>query len=377
LKGEKMTDGTDNGWIKLHRNIISDKWLMKNPKRNYTWIMILLLANHKETDGELGGIKIKIKPGQFVTGRKFLASITYNNESTTDQHLKALEKNGYIKQQTTNRNRLITVINWHKYQSVDEDHNNKKRGKKRGNVTPVLTENGKTITHTRRKNKRITQVSSGDTNNSGEIINGLDKKTKNLTPSSSVEKTTATRGLNFLILENNRLESLYSELSDSEFLKAIGITQEEQELLNGFNCTTASDLLNYYNYLKYKMDLDIFETNSEIKKVDLMLTLMPEPFKCSTTIKRMVNWYLKTIKDARGCNLWVSTMSKAVQNKWYDGLRKLQYDMYLDETKAMLTADHLEDEKLKQAQVCREKAILENPNCDILSENKPVEEFNG
>ena len=308
-----MTDKTDNGWIKL----------MKNPKRNYTWIMILLLANHNETDGELGGIKIKLKPGQFITGRKFLASKTYNNESTTDQHLKALEKNGYIKQQTTNRNRLITVINWHKYQSVDEDYNNKKRGKKRGNVTPVLTENGKTITHTRRKNRRNTQTSSGEIDDSGEIRESIVKSKTNKSSSSSVEKATATRGLNFLLLENKRLGK-YSELSDSEFLKAIGITQEEQRLLNGFDCTTSEGLLNYYNYLKYKMNLDIFETNSEIKKVDLMLNLMPEPFKCNTTIKKMVNWYLKTIKDARGCNLWVSTMSKAVQNKWYDGLRKMR-----------------------------------------------------
>jgi molybdopterin-biosynthesis enzyme MoeA-like protein len=116
-----MSQG-NNGWIELHRNMLENPIVMKSAEHCAIWTCLLLLATHKEMDVIFDGKKITLKPGQFITGRKSLASL-YNkglSESKVQRILKDFENEHQIEQQTCTRNRLITIVNWNEYQKIEQ-----------------------------------------------------------------------------------------------------------------------------------------------------------------------------------------------------------------------------------------------------------------
>jgi DNA-binding transcriptional MocR family regulator len=72
------------------------------------------------------GKEITLNPGQLITGRKKLHEQTGISESKIQRALKKFEKCHMIEQQTTTKNRLITILNWHKYQEGEQQTNNKR-----------------------------------------------------------------------------------------------------------------------------------------------------------------------------------------------------------------------------------------------------------
>ncbi len=117
----------ENGWILLHRKIL-DNPIGKNPTWAWLWIVLLLLASHKEKEAFIwNGKPIKLKKGQFITGRKKLKELTGIPETTIERVLNYLEKNGHqIEQQKTTKFRLITILNWDKYQKLDIKADNRR-----------------------------------------------------------------------------------------------------------------------------------------------------------------------------------------------------------------------------------------------------------
>jgi biotin operon repressor len=117
----------DNGWISLHRKLL-DNPIYKNPAWLSVWITLLLLASHKEKDDFIWNGKIlKLNKGQFITGRKNLKELTNIPETTIERALTYLEKSGHqIEQQKTTKFRLITILNWDKYQKLDIKSDNRR-----------------------------------------------------------------------------------------------------------------------------------------------------------------------------------------------------------------------------------------------------------
>jgi DNA-binding transcriptional regulator YhcF (GntR family) len=109
------------GWIKLHRQL-RDKGYYQKSDYVHLWIECLLRANHKAREVLWNGKTTTIKPGQFITGRRKLASETGISESRVHRILKHLENAQQIEQQTSNTSRLISITNWEEYQS-DEQQN--------------------------------------------------------------------------------------------------------------------------------------------------------------------------------------------------------------------------------------------------------------
>lgn len=109
-----------NGWIKLHRRLLENPIVCKDADHLAVWVYLLLNANHEEGSTLLNGKKIKLIPGQIVTGRKKIAEDLSINESKVRRILNELENDQQIDQQTTTGGRLITLINWAKYQESDQ-----------------------------------------------------------------------------------------------------------------------------------------------------------------------------------------------------------------------------------------------------------------
>ena len=143
------------GWIKLHRQLLGSD-TFRNEKLLKVWIYCLLKATHKEYEQIVGRQKVRLRPGQFVFGRKRAAEFLEMPESTIRDYIKILAKSKNIDIKTTNKYSVISVINWDLYQSTDEDADNK--------TTNKWTTNGQQM----------------DTNKNGN--NGENKKIIVLTP---------------------------------------------------------------------------------------------------------------------------------------------------------------------------------------------------
>jgi len=108
------------GWVKLHR-VLLDKsiWRESTPQQKVILITLLLMANHRETQQDWNGKKIKVRPGQFVTSIEAIKNLAgYGiSEQNVRSALKKFENCGFLTSQSAKSwGRLITIINWQAYQ---------------------------------------------------------------------------------------------------------------------------------------------------------------------------------------------------------------------------------------------------------------------
>lgn len=112
------------GWIKLHRKIqVSPLYRSLNSKQRDIMMQILLMASHAENEWVFKGQLYRVKPGQFITSletleEKCASDVSVQNIRTC---LLKLEKGDFLTSESTNKNRLITVLNWELYQGGEEN----------------------------------------------------------------------------------------------------------------------------------------------------------------------------------------------------------------------------------------------------------------
>ena len=117
-----MANMVNGGWVKLYRELKSKSiWQLSSPEQKVVLITILLLANHEENKWEWKGKQFVCKPGQLITSLNSLVrecgdGISIQNVRTA---LDRFEKLGFLTNVSTKTGRLITVLNWEKYQGKD------------------------------------------------------------------------------------------------------------------------------------------------------------------------------------------------------------------------------------------------------------------
>lgn len=108
----------NGGWIKLYREAFEGD-LGDSPFLLGIFIKLLVWANWKESSAKFKGERIKLQPGQLLTG---LRELSPDKEEDPYLHrvrnaLAYLEKRGTIAQAASNQGRLITICNWSEYQT--------------------------------------------------------------------------------------------------------------------------------------------------------------------------------------------------------------------------------------------------------------------
>lgn len=109
-----------DGYIKLYRKLLDNPIICKDSDYMAVWVYLLLSATHKEYPALFKGKKIMLKPGQLITGRKSISMKLNITESKVQRILKSFESEQQIEQQASNRNRLITILNWSEYQGCEQ-----------------------------------------------------------------------------------------------------------------------------------------------------------------------------------------------------------------------------------------------------------------
>lgn len=110
----------DTGYIKLHRKILDSPIVCKDSDYFSVWIYLLLNATHKEIPAIFKKEKIILRPGQLITGRISIANKLKISESKVKRILIELENDQQIDRQRSNKNSLISIINWEQYQKNDQ-----------------------------------------------------------------------------------------------------------------------------------------------------------------------------------------------------------------------------------------------------------------
>jgi uncharacterized phage protein (TIGR02220 family) len=113
----------DNGWIKLHRKLLSSyTWTTSTPEQKVIMITLLLMANHEEKEWKWKGQRYQARPGEFITSlpsikEKCGKDISIQNIRTA---LKKFEEDGFLTNESTKQSRRISITNWSHYQ-IGED----------------------------------------------------------------------------------------------------------------------------------------------------------------------------------------------------------------------------------------------------------------
>lgn len=143
------------GFICLYRQITQWEWY-KNPNTFRLFIHLLLMANYSESrfEGEI------IKRGEYVTSLPSLAdqtSLSIQQARTALDHLKST---GEITDRKTNRYRVITIVNYDRYQMDNRQNNRPSTGDQQANQQQYNKDNKET-------NNNIILLSK---NNKGKFI---------------------------------------------------------------------------------------------------------------------------------------------------------------------------------------------------------------
>ena len=111
--GEHMAD-RNTGFIKIDRNIVRWRWY-KNHQTFHVFISLLLMANYKDADFE----RDTIHRGQLATSLESLSNSTSLTISQVRTALSHLKETGEIAITRRSRYLVITVLNYSKYQDID------------------------------------------------------------------------------------------------------------------------------------------------------------------------------------------------------------------------------------------------------------------
>lgn len=124
------------GWIKLYREL-GDKpiWLESTSDQRSVLMALLMMVNYEPNKWEWQGKQYECMPGQVITSLPKIAErsgkgVSIQNVRTA---LKRFEKLGFLTDESTNKNRLITIVNWAIYQDSDDEPNRQTNKQLTGN----------------------------------------------------------------------------------------------------------------------------------------------------------------------------------------------------------------------------------------------------
>lgn len=119
-----------SGWIKLHRKMLDNPVVMKDADHLAVWAYLLLNATHKKYPTTFGGKKIVLEPGQLITGRRKIADDLQIDQQKIRRILKILKNEQQIDQRAEPYGSLITILNWDRYQSGDQQNDQRATNKR-------------------------------------------------------------------------------------------------------------------------------------------------------------------------------------------------------------------------------------------------------
>ena len=169
------------GWIKIHRKILDNPIVCKDSDTLSIWVYLLLNATHVQMPILFKGKRTILKEGQLVTGILSISKKLNIDKNKVQRTLKLFENDKQIEQQTSNQNRLVTILNWNAYQNSEKQNDKPVINEWETDDKRVITnKNVKNIKND--KNVRITTVSDSCGDDLQEVIEFYNNNIGSITP---------------------------------------------------------------------------------------------------------------------------------------------------------------------------------------------------
>ena len=195
-----MTD--NNGWIKIHRKMLQNPVVMKDPDHLAVWMYLLLNATHAEIPAMFGGKKIMLHPGQLITGRKAIAKFFGVNENKIYRVINVLKSEQQITQQTSNKNSLITIVNWDEYQELAQQDEHQMNSNRTASEQQVNT--NKNVRMKECNNNKNIYISSDTQNSDSGILEKAPEEPKQTMSTKEARRATYEKAIREAIRNNDR-----------------------------------------------------------------------------------------------------------------------------------------------------------------------------
>lgn len=155
-----------NGWIKIDRSLLTH-WVFSDSVILKAWLDILLTANHTDTKIMFDGNLMTIERGQHMTSIRKLAERWSCSREKVSRTLKCFSDEKMIEVKAYKKGTLLTVVNYGKYQDVQDTEKPQKRHRK---DTEWATESHQTrMNKNEYKNEEEKETASGE-----NIFDGLE-----------------------------------------------------------------------------------------------------------------------------------------------------------------------------------------------------------
>jgi predicted transcriptional regulator len=242
------------GFIYLHRKIKEWEWY-KKPEVAHLFIHLLLSANHK--DNEWQGMIIK--RGQLITGLNSLSKDTGISVQTLRTCINRLKSTNEITSKSTNKFRLITIVNWNEYQSKLTDKSTSKLTINQQSTNNQLTTNNNDNNDNNENNisKEIVQAPQSYGNQDINLVYSHLKEVLGGTPDGTI-----TENRRFAKLLLDKMKKDYPEKSPPEQIKAL-INFGLEDKFHSKNITN-------FKYLYYNSQKIIQSIKSKIKNPNII-----------------------------------------------------------------------------------------------------------
>jgi hypothetical protein len=134
----------NNGWIKLHRQILEWEWYSDNNCFR-VFLHLILKANHKEKRYK----GIELNSGQIITSRDILAKETGLSSQQIRTALNKLISTNEITSVTSSQGTILQVVNYEKYQLSTNEITNEQPTSNQRATTNNKEKNNKEIYNTK------------------------------------------------------------------------------------------------------------------------------------------------------------------------------------------------------------------------------------
>ena len=115
-----------NGWVKIHREIFRHPiWRKSTAEQKVILIALIGMVNHEPNKWEWKGEEFELKRGQTITSLDGIREECGKGISTQNVRtaLARFEKLGFLTNESTKSGRLITIVNYDKWQNPNKEPN--------------------------------------------------------------------------------------------------------------------------------------------------------------------------------------------------------------------------------------------------------------
>ena len=112
----------EHGYVKLFRKSLKSGLMMDHKLWTF-WCWCLMRAAWEKKKVIIRDVMVELEPGDFIMGRKEAAKELKMSEQSIRTIVTKLLKYGNLTTRTTNRFTIVSVVNWHTYQVLENKIN--------------------------------------------------------------------------------------------------------------------------------------------------------------------------------------------------------------------------------------------------------------